>query len=150
MSRNTYFALYDEMASDNVADWDKSAYSSPQYFLYLLRRHVVTGAFCHPKYGGNAGANIGDVEAAFASSAKVIDAEYYFPLLSHAPLEPMNSTAWFKDGKIEIWSPSQTPGLANAAVPAGVQTTDVTFHLVRAGGGPRCMTLPVLRDDPWA
>ncbi|MBL8292259.1 MAG: hypothetical protein JNN08_10510, partial [Bryobacterales bacterium] len=24
--------------------------------LYLLRRHVVTGAFCHPKYGGNAGA----------------------------------------------------------------------------------------------
>lgn len=28
----------------------------------------------------------------------------------------------------------------------------VTFEgaeLVRAGGGPRCMTLPVLRDDPW-
>jgi hypothetical protein len=56
MSRNTYFSLYDEMASNNVAGWDYSAYSSPQYFLYLLRRHVVTGAFCHPKYGGNAGA----------------------------------------------------------------------------------------------
>src|SRR3954462_6286743 len=29
----------------------------------------------------------------------------------------------------------------------------ITFEgaeLVRAGGGPRCMTLPVLREDPWA
>src|SRR5262249_24768560 len=56
MSRNTYFSLYDEMASNNVAGWDTAAYSSPQFFLYLLRRHVVSGAFCHPKYGGNAGA----------------------------------------------------------------------------------------------
>src|SRR5262249_50308652 len=23
-------------------------------------------------------------------------------------------------------------------------------ELVRAGGGPRCMTLPTRRDDPWA
>ena len=34
---------------------------------------------------------IGDVEAAFKSAAKVIEAEYVFPLLSHAPLEPQNS-----------------------------------------------------------
>jgi hypothetical protein len=53
MSRDYYFDLYNEMASNNVAGWDYSAYSSPQYFL-LLRRHVVTGAFSHPKYGGNA------------------------------------------------------------------------------------------------
>src|SRR5262245_50636806 len=85
--------------------------------------------------GGGAGANIGDVDAAFKTAAKVIDAEYHFPLLSHAPLEPMNSTALFKDGKIEIWSPSQTPALQNASIPAGVQPTNVTFHLVRAGGG---------------
>jgi hypothetical protein len=56
MSRDYYFDLYNNMASNQVAGWDYSAYSSPQYFLYLLRRHVVTGAFCHPKYGGNAGA----------------------------------------------------------------------------------------------
>jgi len=47
----------------------------------------------------------------------------------------MNSTAHYKDGKIEIWSPSQTPEKFNAAVPAGIQNDDVTFHLVRAGGG---------------
>ncbi|WP_040547106.1 gluconate 2-dehydrogenase subunit 3 family protein [Pedosphaera parvula] len=56
MSRELYFALYDEMATDRVDGWDYALYGSPQYFLYLLRRHVVTGAFCHPKYGGNAGA----------------------------------------------------------------------------------------------
>lgn len=56
MSRDYYFDLYNDMASNNVAGWDYSAYASPQYFLYLLRRHMVTGAFCHPKYGGNAGA----------------------------------------------------------------------------------------------
>jgi isoquinoline 1-oxidoreductase beta subunit len=56
-------------------------------------------------------------------------------LLSHAPLEPQNSTAHFKDGKLEIWSPSQTPALANAAVPAGIQNSDVTMHLIRVGGG---------------
>ena len=56
MSRETYFGLYNEMAANQVAGWDYSQYSSPQFFLYLLRRHVVSGAFCHPKYGGNAGA----------------------------------------------------------------------------------------------
>jgi hypothetical protein len=47
--------LYDEMATDKVGAWDYTLYGSPQYFLYLLRRHVVVGAFSHPKYGGNAG-----------------------------------------------------------------------------------------------
>src|SRR5215475_9986585 len=85
--------------------------------------------------GGARAAKEGDAEAAFKSAAKVIEAEYAFPLLSHAPLEPQNSTAWYKDGKIEIWSPAQIPSLNDAAVPSGVQPTDVTFHMVRAGGG---------------
>jgi isoquinoline 1-oxidoreductase beta subunit len=55
--------------------------------------------------------------------------------LSHAPLEPQNSTAWFKDGKLEIWSPSQIPGLAAPAGQAGISQDNVTMHLVRAGGG---------------
>jgi len=54
--REVYLRLYDEMATDRVADWDQDRYHSPRYFLQLLRRHAVTGAFAHPKYGGNAGA----------------------------------------------------------------------------------------------
>jgi hypothetical protein len=44
------------MANDSVDGWDKAQYGSPNFFLQLLRRHTYTGAFSHPKYGGNAGA----------------------------------------------------------------------------------------------
>jgi len=36
-----------------VNGWDTADYGSPRYVLDLLRRHSFTGAFCHPKYGGN-------------------------------------------------------------------------------------------------
>jgi isoquinoline 1-oxidoreductase beta subunit len=78
---------------------------------------------------------IGDVEAAFRTAAKTIEAEYFFPLLSHAPLEPQNSTAHFHDGKLEIWSPSQIPSKQHPALGAGIPPENITFHLVRAGGG---------------
>jgi hypothetical protein len=57
MSKQLYIDIYNEMASDSVNGWDKDIYSSPRYFLEILRRHTFTGAFAHPKYGGNAGAS---------------------------------------------------------------------------------------------
>lgn len=56
MSKELYIELYNEMATDQVTGWDHNQYQSPQYFLALLRRHTYTGAFSHPKYGGNTGA----------------------------------------------------------------------------------------------
>jgi len=89
-----------------------------------------------PAGGGRGGALIGDAEAAFRNAAKVVEAEYEFPLLSHAPLEPQNSLAHYKaDGTLEIWSCSQIPALQNPALGAGIDPSKVTFHLVRAGGG---------------
>jgi len=79
---------------------------------------------------------IGDAEGAFKSAAKVIEADYMFPLLSHAPLEPQNSTAHYKtDGTLEIWSCSQIPSKQNPALGAGIDASKVTFHMVRGGGG---------------
>ena len=79
----------------------------------------------------------GDVDAALASAAKTIEGAYTYPFLAHAPLEPMNCTASFRDGKLEMWAPSQGPqgGGALAARALGIQPTDVTVHITRAGGG---------------
>ena len=79
----------------------------------------------------------GDVEAALAGASKVIEAAYTYPFLAHAALEPMNCTASFKDGKLEMWAPSQAPqsGGQAAARALGLQPTDVTVHITRAGGG---------------
>jgi hypothetical protein len=56
MVKEMYVDLYNEMAENSVNGWDYNQYNSPRYFLQLLRRHTYTGAFSHPKYGGNVGA----------------------------------------------------------------------------------------------
>jgi isoquinoline 1-oxidoreductase beta subunit len=79
----------------------------------------------------------GDVDAALQGAAKVVEAAYDYPFLSHATLEPQNCTAHFKDGKVEIWAPTQQPagGRQLVARTLGVQESDVTIHLIRCGGG---------------
>jgi isoquinoline 1-oxidoreductase beta subunit len=79
----------------------------------------------------------GDVESAFGGGNKVVEAAYSYPFISHAPLEPQNCTAHFKDGKLEIWSQSQTPesGRAMCMQLLGLKDTDITIHMLRGGGG---------------
>jgi hypothetical protein len=51
-----YEDLYREMETDHVDGWDTTRYRNPRDFLLLLRRHAMTGAFVHPRHGGNSGA----------------------------------------------------------------------------------------------
>src|SRR2546423_1178854 len=88
--------------------------------------------------------NDGDVEAAFSSAAKVIEAEYYAPFLNHAPLEPMNCTALVKGDRVEVWAPTQNAESthATAAATAGVPLENVEVHLTHLGGGLGRRALP--------
>ncbi|QOY91855.1 xanthine dehydrogenase family protein molybdopterin-binding subunit [Paludibaculum fermentans] len=81
--------------------------------------------------------NKGDVEKAFASAAKTHEAEYYTPLLSHAPMEPPAAVAEFKDGKVTAWAATQNPQAVQEAVSEamGIPKTDVLCHVTLLGGG---------------
>ncbi|WP_374574298.1 molybdopterin cofactor-binding domain-containing protein [Phenylobacterium sp.] len=79
----------------------------------------------------------GDVEAALKTSGRTVEAQYFYPFLHHAGLEPQNCTAEAKDGKIEIWAPTQNPepGRQLVAKTLGVPAEDITVHMIRCGGG---------------
>jgi isoquinoline 1-oxidoreductase subunit beta len=78
----------------------------------------------------------GDEDATLKSSAKVVEATYEYPFISHATLEPQGATAHWKDGKLEMWSTSTLPGngVELVAKTLGIQENDITTHMVRSGG----------------
>ncbi len=72
-----------------------------------------------------------------ASPEDVRSAVYEVPFVTHAPLEPMNCIAWVRDGRCEVWAPTQVPGYARhtAASVSQLPLDRVTVHTTLLGGG---------------
>jgi isoquinoline 1-oxidoreductase subunit beta len=79
----------------------------------------------------------GDAASALNAAARVVEAAYAYPFLSHIDLEPQNCTAHFQDGKVILWAPTQNPGPGQQLVAAtlGIPASDVTVNMTRIGGG---------------
>ncbi len=71
--------------------------------------------------------------AAMANAAQVLEAEYRFPYLAHAPMEPLDAVIEVKEGKAEMWFGSQFPGLDQPTA-AGILGVPVTINVLLAGG----------------
>jgi isoquinoline 1-oxidoreductase beta subunit len=76
-----------------------------------------------------------------ASAPRKISAEFVFPYLAHAPMEPLNCTVHLTgqgaNTKAELWSGTQMPGIdaMNAARVLGVMPQNLKVHVQMAGGG---------------
>jgi isoquinoline 1-oxidoreductase beta subunit len=79
----------------------------------------------------------GSADVALARAAKVIDAEFEFPYLAHAAMEPLAAVAKLTPGmSCEIWAGSQlqTVDQRNVAAAVGLKPAQVILHTVAAGG----------------
>ncbi len=81
--------------------------------------------------------NEGDVDAALAGAAKVIEREYYIPHGHHATMEPPAATVRIVNGKAEVWACVQSPGgtRGDVANTLGLKESDVTVNVTLLGGG---------------
>jgi isoquinoline 1-oxidoreductase beta subunit len=86
---------------------------------------------------GLSAAQRGDARAAPKGAAKIVEAEFTFPYLAHAPMEPLNGVIEMKpDGTVEIWAGSQLQTVDQGAVAAilGLKPQQVTINTLWAGG----------------
>jgi isoquinoline 1-oxidoreductase beta subunit len=79
----------------------------------------------------------GDVAAALKAARKVVTREYQLPMLAHATLEPQNCTADVREGRCDIYVPTQLQLIAQAAAAqaAGLDPSQVNVHTTFLGGG---------------
>ncbi len=71
------------------------------------------------------------------AAPRQLEAEFVFPYLAHAAMEPLNCTVAINEGRAELWTGSQCPGLdaAAAARTLGIKPEQVVVHVQMAGGG---------------
>jgi len=86
----------------------------------------------------------GDLEKGLAAAARRVEATYELPFLAHAAMEPMNCTAWWQDGAVEIWAPTQAASWAREAVAKALAIPEekVKLHVTFLGGGFGRRALP--------
>jgi isoquinoline 1-oxidoreductase beta subunit len=113
-------------------EWDESSASKDSWTKAIADAQAAAKAGPGP----DELKTIGEFDKAI-TDAKVVEAFYQYPYVSHAPLEPQNTTAHFKGDSVEIWSPTQVPdaGLRQIAGLLGITPEKVTIHQTRVGGG---------------
>jgi isoquinoline 1-oxidoreductase beta subunit len=114
-----------------MVEWDDSgaeSRSSPEIFAEYRRLGAGKDAATVAKAG--------DIEAAFSRCSKTLIAEFEFPYLAHAMMEPLNAVVKLSPDRCEIWTGSQfqSNDRLAAAEAAGLEPEQVVINTLAAGG----------------
>ena len=129
VAANTWAAIKGREAL--TIEWDDGPNAGYDSVAFRAQLEAVT------KQPGQVVRNQGDADAALASAAKVVTAEYYAPHLAHVSMEPPVATAVVADGKCEVWASVQSPygTREDLAKLLGLPMENVTVHVPLLGGG---------------
>ncbi|MGH8801086.1 MAG: molybdopterin cofactor-binding domain-containing protein [Casimicrobiaceae bacterium] len=110
--------------------WDDASgfhYSSPDIFAEFKRQAATPGAIARGE---------GDAAKALGAAAHKLDAEFEFPYLAHAAMEPMNCVIRFDSGRAEVWNGEQFQTVDQAAIAQvlGLAPAKVAIHQLFGGG----------------
>jgi len=113
-----------------TVEWDYGAnvdYTTAGYLAQLKSRIKKKGTVRRAH---------GSIEKAMGSADKILESVYVAAHLSHAPMEPPNASALFKDGKCEVWAPVQSPQWVRDTVAGavGIDAAQVTVNVTLLGG----------------
>ncbi|MEY8877893.1 MAG: xanthine dehydrogenase family protein molybdopterin-binding subunit, partial [Leptothrix sp. (in: b-proteobacteria)] len=112
-------------------EWDVSGVEKVDSAQQLLQYRALAQQPGPRKYDADV--------SGLASAPHQINAEFQFPYLAHAPMEPLNCTVALSPAgdAVELWLGSQMPGLDGfaAAKVLGVAPDKVKVNVQMAGGG---------------
>jgi len=114
-----------------VIQWDATGK------LENTSEHFATFKEMLDKGAASPARNDGDVDAAKPNATKILDVFYEIPALSHGQMEPLNFFADVKDGKVELYGPTQVPGSvkSDVAKQLGIAEENISINMPRQGGG---------------
>lgn len=71
------------------------------------------------------------------TAPNTIEAEFVFPYIAHAPMEPLNCTVQLLEGRAQLWVGTQFPGADGAAAARvlNLKPEQVQINVQTAGGG---------------
>ncbi len=130
VAEHTWAAFRGRDALDIEWDFGDGATESSDALRERMLAGVADGA-------GEVVRERGDSEAAFATAARVVEADYEVPFLSHAQLEPMNYTAHVQADRCDLIGPTQVPGSVRRTAQriTGLPGDAIRVTMTRVGGG---------------
>jgi len=113
-----------------AAEWD----DGPQ--AHVSTQSLIQALADASNAPGVTAKSVGDADRAIDGAAKRLDAVYQLPFLSHAPMEPINTTIFIRPDGADVWVGTQVPARAQDAVMkvTGLKADQVAVHNHYIGG----------------